>query len=193
MSKQWGQWSSALFCSWVWGWTSQVVLVVKNPPANIGDVRRTGFISGLGGSPGGGHGNPLRYSCLENPMDRGAWWATSIGSQRVKQDWSDLASTHLGLPLKKEISPQIVQRIYGNLWLLLLTTICVYVRMVNMKDSAHFPYLFLIMTSLLKKKCVEHSSVFYGHGHLQRKMPLYPHNEYFAQYCTACLLWSSRN
>ena len=51
-------------------------LVVKNPPTNSGDVRDVGSISGSGRSPGGGHGNPLQYSCLENPMDRGAWWAT---------------------------------------------------------------------------------------------------------------------
>ena len=54
---------------------SQVVLVVKNLPANAGDVRHTGSIPGLGRSPGRGHGNPLQYSCLENPTDRGAWWA----------------------------------------------------------------------------------------------------------------------
>ena len=57
-------------------WASQVVLVVKNPPANAGDVREVGLILGSGRSPGGGHGNPLQYSCLENPMDRGAWQAT---------------------------------------------------------------------------------------------------------------------
>ena len=50
--------------------------VVKNPPANAGDVRDLGSIPGSGRSPGGGHGNPLQYSCLENPMDRGAWQAT---------------------------------------------------------------------------------------------------------------------
>ena len=50
--------------------------MVKNPLANAGDVRDAGLIPGLGRSPGGGHGNPLQYSCLENPMDRGAWWAT---------------------------------------------------------------------------------------------------------------------
>ena len=64
---------------------SQVVLVVKNLPANAGDVRDTGSISVLGRSPGGAHGNPLQYSCLENPMNRGVWWATDQGSQRVRQ------------------------------------------------------------------------------------------------------------
>ena len=49
--------------------------VVKNLPANTGDIKDTGSILGLGRSPGGGHGNPLQYSCLENPTDRGAWQA----------------------------------------------------------------------------------------------------------------------
>ena len=49
---------------------------VKNLPANAGDVRDMGWIPGLGRSPGGGHGNPLQYSCLKNPVDRGAWQAT---------------------------------------------------------------------------------------------------------------------
>ena len=49
--------------------------MVKNPPANA-EVRDRHAIPGLGRSPGGGHGNPLQYSCLENPMDRGAWQVT---------------------------------------------------------------------------------------------------------------------
>ena len=53
-----------------------MALVVKNPPAYTGDARDAGWIPGLGRSPGGGPGNPLQYSCLENPMDRGAWRAT---------------------------------------------------------------------------------------------------------------------
>ena len=53
-----------------------MALLVKNPPANAGDVRDLGLITGLGRSPGGGHGNPLQYSCLENPMHRGACKAT---------------------------------------------------------------------------------------------------------------------
>ena len=56
--------------------TNQVALVVKNPLANAGDVRDAGLIPGSGRSPGGGPGNPFQYSCLENPMDRGTWWAT---------------------------------------------------------------------------------------------------------------------
>ena len=55
---------------------SQVVLVVKNPPANAGDIRDTGSIPGSGRFPGEGHDNPLQYSCLKYLLDRGAWWAT---------------------------------------------------------------------------------------------------------------------
>ena len=50
--------------------------MVKNLPANAGDIKDVGSIPGSGRSPGGGHGNPLQYSGLENPMDRGAWRAT---------------------------------------------------------------------------------------------------------------------
>ena len=60
-------------------WVSQVVLVVKNPPANAGDIGDVGSVPVLGRFPGGGHGNPLQYSYLENPMDRGAWRATVHG------------------------------------------------------------------------------------------------------------------
>ena len=62
--------------------TSQAALVVKNLPSNAGYRRDMGLASGLGKSPGGGNGNSLQYSCLENPMDRGAWWAK--GSHRVR-------------------------------------------------------------------------------------------------------------
>ena len=53
--------------------------MVRNPPANAEDLRDVGFIPGSGRSPGGGHGIPLQYSCLEKPMDRGAWQATVHG------------------------------------------------------------------------------------------------------------------
>ena len=74
-------------------WASQVVLVVKNPPAKAGDVRDTGSIPGSGRSPGVANGNPLHYSCLKNPTDRGGG-LQSTGSQRVGHNWSDLAHTH---------------------------------------------------------------------------------------------------
>ena len=53
--------------------------VIKNMPANAGDARDTGLTPGSGRSPGRGNGNPLQYSCLENSMNRGAWWATVHG------------------------------------------------------------------------------------------------------------------
>ena len=60
-------------------WASQVMLVVKNPPANAGDLKDAGSIPESGRSPGEGHGNPLQYSFLENPMERGTWQATIHG------------------------------------------------------------------------------------------------------------------
>ena len=65
-------------------WASQVTPVVKNPPAKAGDAGDAGSVPELGRSLGGGHGNPLQCSCLENPMDRGAWWATV---RRVSKSW----------------------------------------------------------------------------------------------------------
>ena len=56
-----------------------VALEVKSPPASAGDARDLGLTPGSGRFPGGEHGNQLQYSCLENPMDRGAWWATFHG------------------------------------------------------------------------------------------------------------------
>ena len=57
--------------------------MIKNWSANAGDVRAAGLIPGSGRSPEGGLGNPLQHSCLENPMDRGAWGLQSMGSHRV--------------------------------------------------------------------------------------------------------------
>ena len=58
---------------------THVVLVRENSPASAGDLRDLGSIPGLGRSPGEGNGNTLQYSCLENPMDRGIWWAKVHG------------------------------------------------------------------------------------------------------------------
>ena len=62
---------------------SQVVLVVKNSPGNAGHIRVAGLIPGSGRPPGQGNGNPLQYSSWDNPIDREAWWAKSMGSQKV--------------------------------------------------------------------------------------------------------------
>ena len=68
---------------------SHMVLVVKNPPANAGDIRDVGSIPGLGISPREGNGNPPQYSCLENPVDGGAWRATVHG---VAESWAQLSA-----------------------------------------------------------------------------------------------------
>ena len=78
--------------------------VIKSPPANSGDIRDTGWIPGLGRSPGGGHDNPLQYSCLENPMDRETWWATVPGvskSQKRLKQFSMHGKLHLLKQLTK--------------------------------------------------------------------------------------------
>ena len=68
----------------------QVALVVKNSPANAGEVRDTSLIPGLGRLPGRGHGNPLQYSCLENPMERGI---SQAAVQRVAKSWTQTEAT----------------------------------------------------------------------------------------------------
>ena len=70
-------------------WASQVALVVKNQPANAGDIRDASLIPGSGRSPGGGHDNPLQYFCLQNPIDRGAWRATVHGVAKSRTRLSD--------------------------------------------------------------------------------------------------------
>ena len=83
-----------LLFSGVWRKEIDSTCQATNPPANAGDTRDSGSIPGLGGYPGVGNGNLLQYSCLENSMDRGAWWATVHG---VAKSWSQLrnwAYTH---------------------------------------------------------------------------------------------------
>ena len=77
------------------------------PPANLGDARDTGSIPGSRRSPGGGNGNPLEYSCLENPMDRGAW------CHGVTQSWTQLSNgtQYINLMLKVQL---LVQLIHSN-------------------------------------------------------------------------------
>ena len=85
-------------------WASQVTLVVKNLPADVRDVRDPGLIPGLRRSPGEGDGNPLQYSCLENLMGRGAWWAAV---HVVAKSWtrlSDFTFTFHFHALEKEMA-----------------------------------------------------------------------------------------
>ena len=80
---------SSVLNSWL---LFQVAKLVKSPPANAGDTRDMGSIPGSGRSPGVGNGNPFQYSCLGNPMDRGAWRATAYGV-RKEPDMIECAST----------------------------------------------------------------------------------------------------
>ena len=103
--NQWGRLETGRILEYLWAvWfflqlagvisqASQVAVVVKNLPANAGDLRHTGSIPGSGRSPGGRHGTPLQYSHLENLMDRGAWWAMV---HSVAKSWTQLKwlSTH---------------------------------------------------------------------------------------------------
>ena len=82
--------------------SSQVTLVVKNPPANAGDIKDAGSIPGLGRSPGGGHSNPFQYSCLENPINRGAWWPTV---HRVAKSQTRL--TQLGMMKERQFDSSL--------------------------------------------------------------------------------------
>ena len=95
---------------------SQVARVVKNLPANAGDIRDMSWIPGLGRSTGEGNGYPLQYSCLENPMDRRPWGLQSIVSQRVGCVWSDLV---YGIPSNTALRKItfIRQFLSADLWL----------------------------------------------------------------------------
>ena len=75
---------------------SQFVLMVKNRPANAGDVRKLGSIPGSGRSPGGGNGNPLQYSCLENTTDRRPWWAIVHSAAKSQTRLKRLITKGLG-------------------------------------------------------------------------------------------------
>ena len=68
----------------------------KEPPANAGDIRDVGSTPGLGRSSGGRHDNPLKYSCLENPMDRGAWQTTVHGGDGLVAKSCPTLATHYG-------------------------------------------------------------------------------------------------
>ena len=113
---------------------SKMVLVVKNPPASGGDIRDTGLIPGWGKSPGGGNGHPLQYSCLENPMDRGAWQTTvhrmAKGHTRLK--WLSMHAPTVTFPkglskplcLKLPIRPPHHSHIITIITVLILCIYC---------------------------------------------------------------------
>ena len=84
--------------------SSQVVLVVKNPPANTGDIRDAGSIPGLGKSPGGGHGNPLQYSCLENPCGQRSLVGYSPCGHKESEMTDQLITAHTATAVRKNLS-----------------------------------------------------------------------------------------
>ena len=92
--------------SWV---ACQVALMVKNSPANAGDVRDAGLIPGLGRSPAGWNGNPLQYSCLKNPVDRGALWAI-VHRVAKNQTWLKQPSMHISMHARVAVSMRNNQR-----------------------------------------------------------------------------------
>ena len=99
--------------------TSKVALVVKNLLANVGDIRDTGSIPGLGRSSEGGHGNPLQYSCLENPMDRGEpGGLQSMGCKKY-----DLACTHGSTNIK--FTAQTFFELFIFNWRIIVLQYCV--------------------------------------------------------------------
>ena len=94
-----------------------MVLVVKNLPANVGDIRDEGPIPGLGKSPGGGNGNPLQYSCLENPMDRGAWRATvhGVAKRQTQLSVSMHIHTHTSTYFEKKLYLKNIKYLFNYL------------------------------------------------------------------------------
>ena len=102
-------------------WVSQVVLVVKHPPASAGSIRDTHSIPGSGRSPGGDHGNPLQCSCLENPMDKGAWWTTI---QSIPKSWTQWKRFNM--------QTHTMKFIYSNLYLYMIIFSC------NLLSQMHF-------------------------------------------------------
>ena len=117
-------------------WASQVALVVKNPSANAGDMKTMDSIPGLGLSPGGEHYYPLQYSCLENPMDRGVWWATV---HRVSKGRTQL----------QRLSIHTHNHLTGVRWLLTVTLIYMTLRISDVEYF--FKYMVAISMSSLEK------------------------------------------
>ena len=102
-------WDSPVVCNWVpYSLGFPGGASSKNPLANAGDVRDAGSIPESGRSPGGGHDNPLQYSCMENPLDRTAYSRLqSKGLQRVRHDWTNLARTHTLFSIWRQIAKSL--------------------------------------------------------------------------------------
>ena len=113
-----------------------MALMVKNLPANVGEVRDVGLIPGLGRTPGGGHGNPLQYSCQENPMDRGAWQAPQ-GHKGSDTTEATQHAAHTHAEEKHECWNQPALDLLPSL----LCTVCVCLGKWLLLDESQFLYL----------------------------------------------------
>ena len=103
-----------------------------NPPADAGDIRSLGLIPGLGRSPGGGNGNPIQYSCLENPMGRRAWWVTVHGVAKSRTGLERLSASTPYCLLQERATSSLMLFVYPahmSLVMLILLSlfICVHV------------------------------------------------------------------
>ena len=103
-------------------WASQVVPMVKNPPANAGDTRDVDSIPGSGRFPGVGNCNPLQCSCLENSVDRGAWWATVPGV--TESDMTKHTCTYTQQHMGFSVAPCPSQHLMSVL-LILVILVCI--------------------------------------------------------------------
>ena len=107
-----------LLLAYWFGYTeaSQVAQVVKNLPANAGDIRDSGSVPGWERSLGGGHGNPLQYSCLENPVDRRAWRATVHRVAKSQTQLNQLSMHSCGYTGISSVQPLSRARLFATLW-----------------------------------------------------------------------------
>ena len=117
--------------------SSQAALVVKSSPANTGDTGDAGSISGLGRSPGGGHGNPLQYSCLENPMDRGAWWPM------CPKSWAQLKWLSMHAQGKLTLTKLKLQFMKKS-WIILCIYVCICMTNIHV-----CMYKYILLSSLI--------------------------------------------
>ena len=103
-------WIHFFFSKLLTSWASQAALMVKNPPANAGDIGDVGSIPGSARSPGGGHGNLLQYSYLENPVDRAAWPATvqRIAKSQTRLKWLGTLTSYFNVLLFLRIFENIM-------------------------------------------------------------------------------------
>ena len=136
--------------------------MVKNSPANAGDTGDAGLIPRSGRSPGGGNSNPLQYSCLENPMDRGAWWAVVHKMAKTQTQLSML--THV-LIFRTKLYFQVIMSIFLQIFVNIgfIRISCTWYMLLRVQNhkfyiSFHFSLRnsWVIMKLLLKKQLVLH-------------------------------------